>query len=263
VMKTFSIASALASGKYRADTLIDTRPGFLHVADGIIKDDHPLGVITVTDILKHSSDVGVSKIILSLSPKHYLNFLKRMGFGRRTNSHFPGEQAGEIAMDAIDHPFVLATLSFGYGVSVTALQLAHAYSIFATNGILFPIALLHRSELPQGKRILKPTIAKQMLLMLEKVVNTGGTGVRADVPGYRVAGKTGTARILGPDGYLKDHHIATFVGIAPVGRPRLVVAVVIRDPRGGKYYSSQVAAPVFSKVMAGALRILNVVPDEG
>ncbi len=261
VIKAFSIASALTTGQYSPETFVDTSPGWYRLDGHEVKDHKNNKVLTVTDVLKISSNVGVSRIVLSTPPEHFWNFLKSVGFGQRTASHFPGEIDGVLTPLADLNPFEIATLSFGYGIAVTPLQLAHAYSIFATHGTLRPVSLLRNSETPAGKRVLPRKVADQMLIMLESVLAKGGTGTLANVRAYRVAGKTATARIAGPNGYLKDHHVATFVGIAPVSEPRLVIVVVITDPQAGKYYGGVVAAPVFAKIMGGALQILNVPPD--
>ena len=190
-----------------------------------------------------------------------INLLLRCGVGVRTESGYPGEAEGSIVSAKDANPFVLATLSFGYGVSVTTLQLAKMYSIFANKGKLYPIRLLHYDADEQGVQVIKPEISDQVLEMMEFVVNEG-SGVPAKIPGYRVAGKTGTARIAGKNGYSERRYIASFVGIAPVSHPRLVVAVVIHEPSLSAYYAGQVAAPLFAKVMGAALRTLDIEPDQ-
>jgi len=185
-----------------------------------------------------------------------------VGFGETTNINFPGERSGQLVLRDKWDPFALATLSFGYGLSVTTLQLAHAYSVLANDGIKIPLTLLRINNPPTGERVISSKVAKDMLSLLETVLTEkDGTGHQACVPGYRVAGKTGTARIASEGGYLEHHHIASFVGIAPVSQPRLVVAVVIRNPEGKKYYGGDVSAPVFEKIMEDALRTLNIPAD--
>ncbi|WP_347252301.1 penicillin-binding transpeptidase domain-containing protein, partial [Legionella sp.] len=188
--------------------------------------------------------------------------LQRVGFGQRTESGYPGESDGSIVNVKDANPFVLGTVSFGYGMSVTALQLAKAYLIFANEGRLKPVTLLHNENEVVGEQVLDKKTAKQVLAMLEAVLGNGGTGRSARVPGYRVAGKTGTAQIAGKNGYEKHRHIASFVGIAPVSNPRFVVAVVIHEPTKNGYYAASVAAPLFAQVMSGTLRILDVPPDQ-
>lgn len=260
-IKAFSMASALESGKYNANSIIDTSPGVLNVSGNLIKDEHNYGPMNLVKILQKSSDVGVAKITMSLPPQRLWELLHRVGFGERTNSNFPGEAPGSLVFRAKWRPIELATLSFGYGLSVTPIQLAQAYAIVASSGQAKPISLLKVEQPPTTKQVLAPKIAAQMLQMLEAVVQ-GGTGALAKVPGYRVAGKTGTAYIANSTGYDRDHYVSSFVGIAPVSNPRLVVAVVIRDPRGQQHLGAVVAAPIFSKVMAGSLRLLNISPDD-
>ncbi len=261
-LKAFSVANALLSGKYQPDSKVDTSPGWMMVQGNRVDDEkRNLGIIDLTTILQRSSNVGVTKLTLSLPPKSLPTLLHTLGFGEQTNVKFPGESPGYFPYEQRWQPFALATLSFGYGLSVTALQLAQAYGVIAADGIKRPLTLLKRNKPAKEELIFSPSVAKNMQLMLESVVSVGGTATRAQVPGYRVAGKTGTVRIVGPNGYEKNHHIGLFVGMAPVSHPRLVVAVVIRDPRGGVYYGGLVSAPVFSRVMSGALRLLDVPPD--
>jgi cell division protein FtsI (penicillin-binding protein 3) len=204
----------------------------------------------------------MTKVILD-TPNHSLyNTLHSLGFGEITNSGFPGERSGELLDRPVWAPFILATLSFGYGVSVTTLQLAQAYATLANNGIKIPVTFLKSNEPPQGTQVLNPKVTHELLTMLESVLyDKGGTAPAARIPGYYVTGKTGTARILGPHGYEKDHHNGMFVGIAPASNPQLVVAIMIHDPQGAKYFGGDVAAPVFSRIMSQALRLLNVPPD--
>ncbi len=263
-MKAFSIATALYSGKYQPNSVIDTYPGWIRVDHHVVQDEHNNGSITVKQVLQLSSNVGVTKMILSLPSGQLQTMLHRIGFSESTGIGFPGEQAGVLTPRK--DPFSLATLAFGYGVSVTPLQLAQAYSVFANDGVKLPVSLLRLDSPPEGKRVMDPKIASEMLSLLESVVNgkdaERATGESARIPGYRVAGKTGTARIIGPDGYEEHRHVSTFVGIAPVSNPRLVIAVVIHDPQGEKYYGADVAAPIFKKIMVDALRILDVAPDD-
>ncbi len=200
-------------------------------------------------------------MVLANPPDYLINLLKACGVGERTASGFPGESSGSIAKAREASRFVQATLGFGYGMSLTPLQLAKSYLIFANGGKMVPIRLLHHKTEVVGHQVLKPDIANTVLEMMEAVVDGGGTGKRAKVPGYRVAGKTGTARIAGKKGYESTRHIATFVGIAPASKPRLIAAIVINEPTEGGYYGGLVAAPLFSKVMSAALRILDIEPD--
>lgn len=260
-IKSFSAACALASGKFKPDTLIDTFPGWIRVGHNVVHDDKNNGVLTLTQVLQMSSDVGITKMVLALQPQQLWALLHRVGFGESTNIEFPGEQTGVLMQRPVWSPFVLATLSFGYGISVTPLQLTRAYAVLANDGIKLPVTLLRRDQLPTGEQAMDPRIAKQMLSLLEKVVGKGGTGESARIPAYRVAGKTGTARMLGPGGYQAHRHFSSFVGIAPATHPALVVSVIVRDPQGKHYYGGPVSGPIFSRIMEGALRVLNVEPD--
>jgi len=260
VMKPFSIASALDSGLVTPDTIVDTRPGWMMVHGHTIRDVHDYGVLDVTGILRKSSNVGVTKIVSMSPPEQLIDLLQRCGIGQRTESGYPGESEGDIVMAKEANPFVLATLSFGYGMSVTTLQLAKSYLVFANHGRLPPIRLIHQPDTVGGDQVMKPATADQILTMLEAVV-TEGTGRSSAVAGYRVAGKTGTARVAGKRGYEERRYLASFVGIAPVSDPRLVVAVIINEPSKNGYYGSQVAGPLFAKVMGSALRVLDIPPD--
>lgn len=262
VIKPFSIASALGSGLFTPDTIIDTRPSWMIVHGHTIRDVHNYGVLNVTGVLQHSSNVGVTKMILQSPPEQLIGLLLRSGFGQRTESGYPGESDGGIVNVKDANPFVLATLGFGYGVSVTALQLAKAYLIFGNKGRALPVTLIHNQANAPGEQVLNEKTSDQVLAMMEAVLGNEGTGKLARVPGYRVAGKTGTARIAGKNGYEANRHIASFVGIAPVSKPRLVVVVVIHEPTKNSYYGAAVAAPLFAQVMSGALRMLEVPPDQ-
>ena len=262
VMKPFSIASALSSGLVKPETIIDTRPSWMIVHGRTIRDVHNYGVLDVTGVLQHSSNVGVTKMILLSPPEQLIGLMHRSGFGQRTESGYPGESDGSIVKAKDANPFVLATLGFGYGMSVTALQLAKGYLIFANKGMLLPVTLLHGSAREQGEQVIDEKTANLVLGMLEAVLGKEGTGKNARIPGFRVAGKTGTARIAGKNGYKDRRYIASFVGIAPVSNPRLIVVVVIQEPTKNSYYGAQVAAPLFAQVMSGALRILDVPPDK-
>ncbi|MBA3537953.1 MAG: penicillin-binding protein 2 [Tatlockia sp.] len=262
VMKAFSIASALGSGQFKPETIIDTRPSWMIVHGRKVSDLHNYGVLNVTGVLQHSSNVGVAKMVLASPPEQLIGLLQRCGFGQRTESGYPGESDGSIVNVKDANPFVLSTVSFGYGMSVTPLQLAKGYLIFANQGRSIPVTLLHIDTKPVGEQVLDEKTASQVLAMLEAVLGNEGTGRSARVPGYRVAGKTGTAQIAGKNGYDKHRHIASFVGIAPVSDPRLVISVVIHEPTKNGYYAAAVAAPLFAQVMSGALRILDVPPDQ-
>lgn len=261
-IKTFSIASALESGKYKPGTKVDTDPGW-YVVDGKTITDEGVnhGVLTLTGVLQKSSNIGMAKITLSLPAAQLWETLNDFGFGERTQSGFPGEVPGSLVNHQIWRPIVLANLSFGYGVSVTPLQLASAYAIIAARGIKRPVTFLKEQQVPEGNRVISTKTTQSLLTMLKSVTSVGGTGMRASVPGYTVAGKTGTANIAGRNGYDPNQHMADFVGIAPVANPRLVVAVVIKNPQE-QHFGGLVAAPAFAHIMGGALRYLNVPPEK-
>lgn len=261
VIKTFSIASALETGLFKPNTIIDTNPSWMIVQGRTVRDIHNYGVLDVTGILRHSSNVGVTKMVLASPPEQLIGLLQRCGFGQRTESTYPGESEGAIVNVKDANPFVLATVSFGYGLSVTALQLAKANMVFANQGKLIPVTLLHNDPPTAGIPVMKPETARQVLSMMEAVMNDG-TGMAARVPGYRVAGKTGTARVAGKDGYKEKKYTSSFIGIAPVSKPKFVVIVIIHEPSRKGYYAAAVAAPLFTKVMSGALRLFNIPTDE-
>ena len=262
VMKAFSVASALDSGLFTPATLIDTNPSWMMVDGNTIRDDRAHGVLSVTQVMKRSSNVGVTKMVLSSPASQLDKLLRRVGFGKLTGSGFPGETAGSFDDKTYAPPFVLATLGFGYGMSATTIQLAQAYGVFANGGYLMPARFTFSHKQNQIKAALSKNTSKEVLEMLEAVVEENGTGRHARVNGYRVAGKTGTSRIAGKNGYDKNRHIASFVGISPVSKAKLVIAVVIREPHKISYYGGTVAAPLFAKVMSESLHILGIAPDK-
>ncbi|MFW0072563.1 MAG: peptidoglycan D,D-transpeptidase FtsI family protein [Coxiella-like endosymbiont] len=260
VIKPFAIAFALESGKYTRDTKIDTNPGWMKIGGYRISDDGlNYGIITLTQLLQYSSNIAAAKILLSLKPDHYYALLRALGFGERTTSGFPGESMGALVFHNTWVPSVVATLAFGYGLAATTLQLAQGYAILASGGIKRPVSFVKVYQPPPGIRVLPEKITTTIVKMLETVTQRGGTGTRSQICGYRVAGKTGTAYIAGPNGYDKHHYMSSFVGMAPVNNPQLVVAVVIRDPQA-KHSGGVVAAPLFSKIMSGSLRLLDIPP---
>jgi cell division protein FtsI (penicillin-binding protein 3) len=259
-IKPFVMAAALASGRYRTDSIVNAMP--FKVANKLIRDKHDLGVIDLGDVLARSSNVGMAKIALSLEPGQMHGTLAALGFGEVTASAFPGESAGLLTNADLWRPIGIATMSYGYGMSVTPLQLAQAYATIGAEGVHRPITF-ERTEGPvPGTRVLPERVARDLIGLLEGAVKPTGTGVKAAVPGYRVAGKTGTAWKSIPGGYSKDHYLSVFAGVVPASRPRLAVVVMIDDPRGAQYYGGDVSAPVFSAVMSGALRLMSVAPDD-
>lgn len=263
-MKPFTIAMALESGQYTPKSLVDTNPGYMMVGGYEIRDDFvDNGICDLRKILEVSSNVGAAKILLSLPPQPFFELLRHFGFGHRTTSAFPGESGGRLVEHSVWYKSDIATLAYGYGIAVTTLQLAHAYSILADNGISHPVTFLKLNTTPPGKQIIPKVVANEVVKMLESVVygkNPGATGGYAKVSGYWISGKTGTAYIAGPNGYNKKKYVGDFVGMAPASNPQLVIAVVIRDPQG-QHFGGLVAAPVFAKVMSASLRILNIPPD--
>jgi cell division protein FtsI (penicillin-binding protein 3) len=261
-IKTFSIASAIASKKYFPTTMINTHPGRFVVAGHVIVDDGvDHGVISLTEILQKSSNIGTAKVILSLPSSNLSNMLKSVGFGERTQSGFPGEAAGNIVDLRLYRPFVLATVSFGYGISATPLQLTAAYAVIGARGVKRPVTFLKVDQPISGPTVVNPSVTTSMVKMLQEVLEKGGTAGLAKVPGYKVAGKTGTAYIAENGVYNTKRHISSFIGLAPASAPRLVVAVIIKDPKG-QDFGGIVAAPAFSVIMSGALRIMGVPPDD-
>ncbi len=261
-IKSFGMVTALTSGKYKVDSRINTSPGWMIVDSKKVSDENNNGVIDLTTILMKSSNVGMSKVILSLPPQNLWNMLHKVGFGQATDSGFPGERSGSLPNYPVWNPFVLCTLSFGYGMSATPLQIAQAYSILAANGVKHPVTFIRSNGPPAGQQVIDPTIASEIRTMLESVLAKGGTAPEARVPGYRVTGKTGTVHIVGPKGYLKNRYDSIFVGIAPASKPRLVVAVVLHNPRGTQYYGGYTSGPIFSQIMGEALRLMNIPPDD-
>lgn len=259
--KPLVLAAALESGLWQSNSRVDTSPGMVHVANKIIEDEHNLGVVGLGTVLARSSNVGMAKVALSLPSEQLWQVINRFGIGRTTSSGFPGESAGLLSPWENWRDIAKATLAYGYGLSVTPLQLAQSYAVFAADGLKRPVSLLRVEHPPIGRRVISAEHARAMIGLLEQVVGPEGTGQRAAVPGYRVAGKTGTARKYGVGGYSTERYTAVFAGIAPASRPRLAVVVVVDEPRAGEYYAGAVAAPVFSQIVGGAMRILAIPPD--
>lgn len=259
-MKPFTIAAALELGKIRPETVINTEHGIYVVGGRKIHDTHPEASLTVAQVIQKSSNVGASKIALTMKPEQFWHSLNDDGFGATTGCEFPGEAAGRLRDFNKWKPIEQATMSYGNGISVNLLQLARAYTAFANDGELRPVTLIKQDAATAGIKIFSATTAREVRDMLEMVVKPGGTAPLAQIVGYRVAGKTGTAHKLEGGRYV-DHYVASFVGMAPASNPRLIVAVMINDPGGEQYYGGQVAAPVFSNVMGAALRLMNVPND--
>lgn len=260
-MKPLTVAIGMQLGLYHPGSTIDTNPGYFYVGRSRVKDHDNLGVIDLETLIKKSSNVGAARVALSIPREQYWQYMSDLGFGSQVGTGYPGESSGRLAPYDKWAKIDQATLSFGYGISVTALQLAQAYSVLAADGVKRPLSILRQEQAPAGKRVFSENIAREVRKMMETVVAPGGTAVRAAVPGYRVAGKTGTAKKAGVGGYTERKYLAMFAGMAPASDPRLVCVVMINEPRGKYYYGGLVAAPVFSAVMDDALRLLNVAPD--
>lgn len=260
--KPFTVALALEKGHVRFDTPIQTAPGRLTIGAATISDAHPHGVLTVAQVIQKSSNVGTSKIALGMPAEEMWTLFEALGFGQPLKLGFPGEAGGRLRPWKRWRPIEQATMSYGHGISVTLIQLARAYQAFARDGDLVPLSLTRIDAPPAvGTRVFSAQTAREMRAMLEMAVQPGGTAPKAQVPGYRVAGKTGTAHKL-EGGVYANKYVSAFVGFAPVSDPRLIVAVMVDEPGAGKYYGGEVAAPVFATVMGGALRALGVAPDD-
>ena len=260
-MKPFTVALALEKGRFRFDSQIQTAPGRLTIGNATISDAHPHGLLTVAQVIQKSSNVGAAKIAGAFAPEEMWQMFDALGFGQPMKLGFPGEVGGRLRPFKTWRPIEQATMSYGHGISVTLMQLARAYLAFARDGDVIPLSLTRLESPPlAGKSIFSAQTAREVRAMLEMAVLPGGTAPKAQIPGYRVAGKTGTAHKL-EGGQYADRYVAAFVGFAPVSEPRLVVAVMIDEPGNGKYYGGEVAAPVFAQVMAGSLRTLGVAPD--
>ncbi|MDD2864797.1 MAG: penicillin-binding transpeptidase domain-containing protein [Methylococcales bacterium] len=260
-VKPFVVAAAL-DGKYvRPDEMFETNGSF-EIGTHVVKDVHNYGTLDLTGVIKKSSNIAVSQMALRMPPKYFWEVYRQLGFGESTASGFPTEASGNLLDYEQWKPFDRATLSFGYGLNVTALQLARSYTALADNGILHSVSLFKRDEDPESKRIFTTRTAKSVRAMMETVIQKDGTAYEARVDGYSVAGKTGTVKKAGAGGYVENSYFSVFAGMAPASNPRLIITVMIDEPSAGQYYGGIVSAPVFSKVMSGALRILEVAPDQ-
>lgn len=260
-LKPFSVAIAIETGLVSPDTVLQTAPGTFKIGRSIIRDVSDKGDLTVAEVIQTSSNVGTAKIALSLPPQTLWEMLNRSGFGVSTGSGFPGEANGRLRPYNTWRPIEQATLSYGHGMSVSLMQLARAYTLFTTGGQLMPVSLIKQDMSVMGQQVISRETALAVSNMLELVTQPGGTAPLAQINGYRVAGKTGTAHKLIDGQYAKNIYTSSFVGYAPASNPRLIIAVVLDEPSAGQYFGGVVAAPVFSHVMAGALRILNAPHD--
>lgn len=261
--KPFVIAAALTSGKWQPDSTVATGNGTWTVGGYTIHDDEALGTITLTELLQKSSNVGAAKVALSLPSQYLYRMLTAFGFGEPAVGGFPGAADGRLPFYGRWHPVEQAAISRGYGVSVTALELAQGYLALADGGVARPVSFLKHEKEPPGVRVIPAHVAAELRRMLTTVVSNNGTGYLAKIPNYQVAGKTGTARLYKDGHYVHDLYNSVFAGMAPAKNPRLVAVVVVRGASDGRYFGGLVAAPVFRRVMAGALRLLDVAPDSG
>jgi cell division protein FtsI (penicillin-binding protein 3) len=261
-LKPFTVALALEQGRFAPDTPISTSPGFIKIGRYAIRDIRNYKTLTVTDVIAKSSNVGITKIAQQLLPQALWQLYGTLGFGESTELQFSGERSGVLSHFSGWSEAAHITHAYGYGLSVTALQLAQAYAVLAADGVRRPLSLLRQEEPPlAATRVISTAASRQVRAMLEAAVRAGGTGAKAAVPGYRVAGKTGTVRKTHHGRYVAKRYYSLFAGMAPASQPRLVMVVVIDDPKGKKYYGGDVAAPVFSEVMAEALPLLQIAPD--
>lgn len=261
-IKPFFIAAALMSGRYNSHSIINTSPGYIKVDGHIFRDERDLGPINIETILAKSSNVGMAHIALSLSPALIWRTLHDFGFGQLSAKGYPGDTPGVLLPYKSWRRIRIATMSHGYGLSVTALQLAHAYATLGAFGVKRPISFLRVNTPPPGKRVMPAKLCRELLHLMRGVVERGGTAPAAAIPMYRVAGKTGTSWEADDGSYHEHHFNAVFAGVAPATAPRLAAVVIIKDPSAGLYYGGDVSAPVFSKVIGRALRLMAVAPDE-
>ena len=260
-IKPLILAAALESGQYRPSSYIDTSPGYVIVGPKKIEDSRNLGRISLTTVLARSSNVGATRIAMSLEADQLWSSMTRFGLGTMTSSGFPGESAGLLTHFNHWQPISQATLAYGYGVSVTPLQLTQAYAALGNAGMMRDVSLLALDKPAEARRVVSADTAQAIKRMMEEVVRPGGTGTKASVPGYRVAGKTGTAWKFAAGGYSEDKYLSIFAGIVPASNPRLAAVVIIDEPTGDLYYGSDVAAPVFAEVMTESLRLMAIPPD--
>lgn len=261
-MKPLTIAAALESGRWRPHYKVETAPGYIKVQGNMIRDSRNYGDLDVTGVIEKSSNVGISKIVLAMDAEDQWNMYQKLGLGLDTGSGFPGEATGRLSISALHNDFERATLAFGYGISVTPLQLARAYTALAADGELKPISFLHNEQVAAGTRAMSAKTAKAVRKMMQAVVGDEGTGKLAQVANYSVAGKTGTVHKFVAGGYAEERYLSIFAGMVPAESPELVMVVMIDEPRNGKHFGGDVAAPVFSTVMSGAMRLLDIPPDQ-
>ena len=260
-LKPFTVGLAIETGRITPQTVIQTSPGALTIANYTIHDAHPGGAMSAAQVIQRSSNIGAAKIALLMPREEMHDMFKRVGFGAVPRLGFPGEASGRVREGKTWRPVEQATMAYGHGISVSLIQLARAYTVFARDGELAPLSLVKTGAPAPGRRVFSPEVARAMREMLEAAVQPGGTAPRARVVGWRVGGKTGTAHKQENGAYAAHKYVSSFVGFAPASDPRLVIAVMVDEPSAGQYYGGQVAAPVFAQVMQGALRLLGAPHD--
>jgi cell division protein FtsI (penicillin-binding protein 3) len=260
-MKPFTIALALEKGLIKPETIIQTAPGSINITGSTITDSHPHGALTVNEVIQKSSNVGTVKIAMQMQPREMWEIFTAVGLGQKPQLPFPGVVSGRLRAAKTWRPVEQATMSYGYGVSVSLFQMARAYTIFASDGKSLPATLIKNGQIPAGVPVISPANAEAMRHMLNMAAGPGGTAPRAQANGYSVGGKTGTAHKQEGKGYAGKKYRGVFVGLAPIEHPRIVVAVMIDEPSNGVYFGGDVAAPVFSQTVQQSLRLLGVQPD--
>jgi cell division protein FtsI (penicillin-binding protein 3) len=260
-MKPFVVGLSLEKGNVKPETVIQTAPGRINIAGSTITDAHPHGAMTVNEVIQKSSNVGTVKMAMQLEPRDMWEMYSGVGFGQKPQLPFPGIVGGKLRAHKTWRPIEQATMSYGYGLSASLFQLAHAYSVFARDGQLVPVTLIKTNNPVAGVQVLSAKNAQAMRHMLHLVTLSGGTAPKAQTLGYSVGGKTGTAHKQEGKGYAEKKYRGFFVGMAPIDNPRIVVAVMIDEPSNGKYFGGDVAAPVFSETVQQTLRMLGVTPD--
>ncbi|MGY4830633.1 peptidoglycan D,D-transpeptidase FtsI family protein [Sphaerotilaceae bacterium SBD11-9] len=265
-MKPFIVSIALETGRVNPKTVISTSPGSINITGSTIRDAHPHGDLTVEEVIQKSSNVGTVKMAMQMQPREMWEMYTQVGLGQRPQIDFPGAVSGRLRPYKTWRPVEQATMSYGYGLSTSLFQLARAYTVFARDGELIPTSIVHNANLPNGTqapgvRVMSPKTAQAIRHMLQMAAGPGGTGPKAQTVGYSVGGKSGTAHKQEGKGYAEKKYRSWFVGMAPIDKPRIVVAVMVDEPSNGKYFGGDVAAPVFSEVVQQTLRSMSVQPD--
>jgi cell division protein FtsI (penicillin-binding protein 3) len=261
-IKPFTAMAALETGRYGSDSKIETSPGYFWIDNKMIQDPVNLNTITLAQAIQKSSQVAIAKVTLDLPERSVFQVLQRSGIGEYVGTGLPGEAIGRFSDVGRTSRVSRVVMSYGYGFSVTPMQLASAYVTLASHGNRLPLSILKRTRPPEPERVFDIEAAAEVVAMMEQVTERGGTAAKAGIDHYRVAGKTGTARVLGQDGYNDERHVALFAGIAPVSDPRIVMVVVVNEPQSGSASGGQVAAPIFARVAEHSLRLLGVMPDK-